>query len=161
MKSIRTEGCHVVLLREFVGTACCTYGQCLRVSPCSSVHSIIPVFSERDTVVNTTIPNNSGLFCWGIDPRLAQSPLRFNAWWRHQMETFLALLAICAGNSPVTVEFPAQRPVTRAFGVSLIWAWINGWISNREAGDLRLYRAHHDVTVMAVLGNIGFTSLIT
>ena len=28
--------------------------------------------------------------------------------WRHQMETFSALLAICAGNSPVTGEFPAQ-----------------------------------------------------
>ena len=28
------------------------------------------------------------------------------SWWRHQMETFSALLAICAGNSPVTGEFP-------------------------------------------------------
>ena len=31
------------------------------------------------------------------------------------METFSALLAICAGNSPVPGEFPAQRPVTRSF----------------------------------------------
>ena len=38
-------------------------------------------------------------------------------WWRHQMETVSALLAICAGNSPVTGEFPAQRPVTRSFDV--------------------------------------------
>ena len=38
-------------------------------------------------------------------------------WWRHQMETFSALLALCAGNSPVTGEFPAQRPVTRSFDV--------------------------------------------
>ena len=38
-------------------------------------------------------------------------------WWRHQMETFSALLAICAGNSPVSGEFPAQRPVTRSFDV--------------------------------------------
>ena len=38
-------------------------------------------------------------------------------WWRHQMETFSALLAICAGNSPVPGEFPAQRPVTRGFDV--------------------------------------------
>ena len=37
------------------------------------------------------------------------------AWWRHQMETFSALLAICAGNSPVTGEFPAQKPLTRSF----------------------------------------------
>ena len=38
-------------------------------------------------------------------------------WWRHQMEKFSALLAICAGNSPVTGEFPTQRPVTRSFDV--------------------------------------------
>ena len=31
------------------------------------------------------------------------------------METSSALLAICAGNSPVPGEFPAQRPVTRSF----------------------------------------------
>ena len=39
------------------------------------------------------------------------------SWWRHQMETFAALLAICAGISPVTGEFPAQRPMTRNFDV--------------------------------------------
>ena len=37
--------------------------------------------------------------------------------WRHQMETYSALLAICAGNSPVPGEFPTQRPVTRSFDV--------------------------------------------
>ena len=42
---------------------------------------------------------------------------RVNTWWRHQMETFSALLAICAGNSPVPGEFPTQRPVTRSFDV--------------------------------------------
>ena len=52
------------------------------------------------------------------------------------MESFSALLAICAGNSPVTGEFPAQRPVTS---------------KNGEAGDLRRYRAHCDVTVMIVM----------
>ena len=39
------------------------------------------------------------------------------AWWRHQMETFSVLLALCAGNSSVTGEFPSQRPVTRSFDV--------------------------------------------
>ena len=33
-------------------------------------------------------------------------------WWRHQMETFSTSLAICVGNSPVTGEFPTQRPVS-------------------------------------------------
>ena len=38
-------------------------------------------------------------------------------WWCHQMDTFSTLLAIGAGNSPVTGEFPSQRPVTRGFDV--------------------------------------------
>ena len=33
------------------------------------------------------------------------------------MKTFSALLVICVGNSPITGEFPAQRPVTRSFDV--------------------------------------------
>ena len=39
------------------------------------------------------------------------------SWWRHRMESFSALLAICAGNSPASGEFPTQRPVTRSFDV--------------------------------------------
>ena len=43
--------------------------------------------------------------------------LDHKSWWCHEMETFSALLALCPGNSPVTGEFPAQRPVTRSFDV--------------------------------------------
>ena len=31
---------------------------------------------------------------------------------------------------------------------SLICVWINGWVNNGEAGDLRRYRVHYDVSVM-------------
>ena len=71
-----------------------------------------------------------------------------NSWWRHQMETFSALLAICARNSPMTGEILVRRPVTRSLDFSLICAWINDWVNNREAGDLRRYGAHYDVDVM-------------
>ena len=64
------------------------------------------------------------------------------------METFSALLAFCAGNSPVTGEFPAQRPVTRGFDFYLIWALTTGLVNNRDAGDLRRHHVHHDITVM-------------
>ena len=37
--------------------------------------------------------------------------------WRNEMEIFSALLALCAGNSQVTGEFPSQRPVTRSFDI--------------------------------------------
>ena len=43
---------------------------------------------------------------------------------------------------------PAQRPVTRSFDFPLIFGWINGWVNNREAGDLRRYSVHYDVIVM-------------
>ena len=43
-------------------------------------------------------------------------------------------------------EFPAQRSVTRSFGV--FFDLRLNWVNNGEAGDLRLYRAHYDVTVM-------------
>ena len=39
------------------------------------------------------------------------------SWWRHQMEKKIRLTGLCAGNSPVTGEFPAQRPVTHSFDV--------------------------------------------
>ena len=61
-------------------------------------------------------------------------------WWRHQMETFPALLAICAGNSPWR----------GALMFSLIVAQINGWVNNREAGDLRRHRANYDVIVRTI-----------
>ena len=38
-------------------------------------------------------------------------------WWRHQMETFSALLVLCEGNPPATDGFPWQRPVTLNFVV--------------------------------------------
>ena len=64
------------------------------------------------------------------------------------METFSAILAICAGNSPVTGEFPAQRSVTRSFDV-FFHLRLNKRLSKRsEAGDLRRHRAHYDVSVM-------------
>ena len=47
---------------------------------------------------------------WGQHKMAATLPMiPSNTWWRHQLETFSALLAICAG--------PAQRPVTRSFDV--------------------------------------------
>ena len=47
----------------------------------------------------------------------AKGVLHLGTWWRHQMETFSALLALSAGNSPVTSEFPSQRSVTRSFDI--------------------------------------------
>ena len=67
------------------------------------------------------------------------------------METFSALLANCTGNSPVPAELPKQRPVTRSLGVFVDLRLKKRWENNREAGDLRRYRAHYDVIVMPLI----------
>ena len=69
--------------------------------------------------------------------------------WCHQMETFSALLALCAGNSLVTSEFPSQRPVMRNFDV-----FFDLRLDRRLSKQLRCWwferhhRVHYNVTVM-------------
>ena len=65
----------------------------------------------------TTIPGPVGLRYIIVPDHIPRRNklLKLSSWWRHQMETLSALLAICAGNSPVPGEFLAQRPVT--------WSW--------------------------------------
>ena len=97
------------------------------------------------------VPSDNIFFT--ITESFSSSPLTLSfspySWWRHQMEAFSALLALCAGYSQVTGEFPSQRPVTRSFDISLIWT--NGWANNRNAGDLRRHRAYYDVILMYYL----------
>ena len=64
------------------------------------------------------------------------------------METISALLALCAGNSPITGDSPHKGQWRGALMFSLIYAWINGWVNNRETGDLRRHRALSDAIVM-------------
>ena len=68
------------------------------------------------------------------------------------MGTFSALLALCAGKSPVTADFPHKGQWRGVLMFSLICAWINGWVNNRKAGDLKRHRAHYDVTTMIAAG---------
>ena len=76
------------------------------------------------------------------------------SWWRHQIETFHALLALCAGNSPVQVNSPHKGQWRGALMFSLICVWINGWVNNHEGGDLRRHRGHYDVSVMVSAGKL-------
>ena len=59
-----------------------------------------------------------------------------------------ALLDICAGNHRSKVNSPHNGQWREAFIFSLICAWVNRWVNNREAGDLRSHPAHYDVIVM-------------
>ena len=65
------------------------------------------------------------------------------------METFSALKrSFVRGIHRSAVNSPHKGQWLEALVFSLICAWINGWVNNREASDLRRYRAHYDVTVM-------------
>ena len=88
-----------------------------------------------------------------------------SSWWRHQMETFSALLAICAGNSPVPAKFPAQRPVARSFDVFFDlrsnkrlskhwWCW---WF---ETPSSPLWRHCNTASGTCMIGMISWSLLI-
>ena len=75
------------------------------------------------------------------------------------METFSALLAICAGNLSVIGEFPSQRPVTRSFDVFFdlclnkqlskqLWGW---WF---ETPSRSLWRHCYDYNVLRLHGSV-------
>ena len=68
------------------------------------------------------------------------------AWRRCQMKTFSTLLAICVGNSPV--NSPHKGLWRGSLTISLISAWTNGWVNNRDTGDLRRHRAYYDITAI-------------
>ena len=86
---------------------------------------------------------------------LRVSLLGYLSWWRHQMEKFSALLAFCAGNSPVTGKFPTQRPVTRSFNVCFdlhlnkrlikqLWGW---WFKMPSCSLWRHRNVFRDVNI--------------
>ena len=87
------------------------------------------------------------------------------SWWRHQKETYSASLAfVTAGNSPVTGEFPSHRPVTRSFDVFFDLRLKNGWVNNKDVGDLRRHRSlwrhcnvvsNSDPVIQAAVGSFG------
>ena len=55
------------------------------------------------------------------------------------------------------VNSPHKGQWRRALMFSLICAWINGWVNNREDGELRRHHAQYDVIVMEELGQYGIT----
>ena len=64
--------------------------------------------------------------------------------WKH----FPCYWPFVRGIQRSPVNSPHKGQWCRASMFSLNCVWINGWVNNREADDLRRYRAHYDVTVM-------------
>ena len=64
------------------------------------------------------------------------------------METFYALLALFAVNSPVTGEFPSKRPVTQSFDVFFDLPLNKRSSKQPRRRDLRRHHTNYDVIVM-------------
>ena len=64
--------------------------------------------------------------------------------WKH----FPRYWPFVRGSHRSTVNSPHKGQWRGALMFSLICVWINGWVNNRDSGDLRRHRAHHDVIVM-------------
>ena len=75
--------------------------------------------------------------------------------WKH----FPRNWSFVGGDSPVPVNSPHKGQWRRALMFSLICVWINGWVNNREAGDLRCYHGHYDVSVMMLLVSLWYWHL--
>ena len=82
-------------------------------------------------------------------------------WWRYQMATFSALLALCEVNPPVTSGIISKRPVTRSVDV-FIQLCLNKRFSKQSwAWCLRSHRAHYDVTDMTILIFLKINLMVT
>ena len=77
--------------------------------------------------------------------------------WRHgdviKWKHFPRYWPFLRGIHRSPVNSPHKSQWRGALMFSAICAWINGWVNNGEAGDLRHHRAHYDVTVMVSLWN--------
>ena len=116
------------------------------------------------------IQNNYGLPYSVTCPSMGTDPGSLNPGTRRSLVPWLWDPRILMHNDVIKWKhFPRYWPFVRgiqrspvsslhkgqwsgAFMFSLICAWINGWVNNREAGDFRHHRAHYDVIVMNTWG---------
>ena len=115
----------------------------------TNIHIYIYTFREYGIRIVGQDDHRHPIFCYCHNPQQTEMyTLKLLTWWRHKMETFSALLALCAGNSPVPVNSLHKGQWRGALMFSLICVWINDWVNNRGAGDLRRHHGHYDVNVL-------------
>ena len=124
----------------------------------------------RRTSKKTSKLRVTGL-CAGNSPETGEFPAQMasnaenvSVWWRHHVVIIMIMVVIITlvlnmitssnGNifrvtGPLCREFTQSQGQWReALMFSLICAWANGSVNNRDARDLRRHRAHYDVIVM-------------
>ena len=127
---------------------------------------LLIVCSTKNILVTYMVVNIPGLLCAGLQSTpcvytwcnlifsssfaawsyIAQLVV---AWGRHQMETLSALLgSFVWGIHQSLVNSLHKGQWHWALMFSLIWAWTNSQVSNRDAADLKRHRTHYDVIVV-------------
>ena len=104
------------------------------------------IWSKYLDQLSLTFNNSNVVWIPGIVKNTTQ--LSTLVWWHlfPWISWIFCVTGSLYGISPVTGKFTSQSTVVQSF----LWSapWINGWVNNREAGDLRRHCAHYDITVM-------------
>ena len=79
---------------------------------------------------------STGWIIWGHDDVIK---------WKH----FQRYWPFVRGIHRSPVNSPHKGQWCGALMFSLIYTWVNSWVNNHEAGDLRPHGAHYDIIVMA------------
>ena len=105
----------------------------------SEINVTFPCFMEHTMVVRGALLPNT---IWCIVMPLVHHDDVIK--WKH----FPRYWPYVRGIHQSPVNSPHKGRWHRALMFSLICVWIYSWVNNREAGDLRRYRAHYDAIVM-------------
>ena len=97
-----------------------------------------PVYSKENTAIMNMILQTN--FCRSLAVISHDVVMK----WKH----FPRYWPFVRGIHRSPVNSPHEGQWRGALMFSLICVWINGWVNNREAGDLRRHRTHYDVIVM-------------
>ena len=116
----------------------------LDCSPCGNIFlvttTVIFLFASSHTCDNVHIHR-----CLCYSCRITEVPNHDDVIkWKH----FPRYWPFVRGIHRWPMNSPQKGQWCEALMLSLISAWINGWVNNREAGDLRRHCVYYDVIVM-------------
>ena len=108
--------------------------------------------SNKDTpgIINDKTCHGSVL-CYPLDGMRRLTKMIRNdlaTWWRHQRKKISRYWSFVRGIHRSSVNSPHKGQWRGALMFALIYTWTNGYVNNRDPGDLRRHRAHYDGTVM-------------
>ena len=108
-----------------------SYTRLCHIGPCHRVQDTLKItYANPDACSNNRVCKHDDVIKWKHFPR----------YW-----------PFVRGIHRSPVNSPHKGQWRGALMCSLIYVWINGWVNNREAGDLRHHRPHYDVAVMKML----------